>query len=164
MEDHFQSLCSVLPHNYQLTIDKLKTIPQLLKDRGEQLSKLISSSSADVRKIYEKIITYLIVKLCYNDSDTSLVRLCDVMDESIDSTDTPTGMQQIRYREYMLNLIIKTKQIFILNRNYHPYKNIKVVQDCYNLVYKVVDNLVVTLSPHCDKLVFETCNSLVTTL
>lgn len=119
MEDHFQSLCSVLPHNYQLTIDKLKTIPQLLKDGGEQLSKLISSSSADVRKINEKIITYLIVKLCYNDSDTSLVRLCDVMDESIDSTDTPTGMQQIKYCEYMLNLIIKTKQIFILNRNYH---------------------------------------------
>ena len=119
MEDHFQSLCCVLPHNYQLTIDKLKTIPQLLKDGGEQLSKLISSSSADVRKINEKIITYLIVKLCYNDSDTSLVRLCDVMDESIDSTDTPTGMQQIRYCEYMLSLIIKTKQIFILNRNYH---------------------------------------------
>ena len=114
MEDHFQSLCSVLPHNYQLTIDKLKTIPQLLKDGGEQLSKLISSSSADVRKINEKII-----KLCYNDSDTGLVRLCDVMDESIDSTNTPTGMQQIRYCEDMLNLIIKTKQIFILNRNYH---------------------------------------------
>ena len=71
MEDHFQSLCSVLPHNYQLTINKLKTIPQLLKDGGEQLSKLISSSSADVRKINEKIITYLIVKLCYNDSDTT---------------------------------------------------------------------------------------------
>ena len=118
MEDHFQSLCSVLPHNYQLTIDKLKSIPQLLKDGGEQLSKLISSST-DVRKINEKIITYLIVKLCYNDSDTSLVRLCNVMDESIDSTDTPTGMQQIKYCEYMLNLIIKTKQIFILNRNYH---------------------------------------------
>ena len=120
MEDHFQSLCSVLPHNYQLIIDKLKTIPQLLKDGGEQLSKLISSS-ADVRKINEKIITYLIVKLCYNDSDTSLIRLCDVMDESIDSTDTPTGMQQIRYCEYMLNLIIKTKQIFIFNRNYHVF-------------------------------------------
>ena len=105
MEGYFQSLCNVLPHNYQLTIDKLKTIPQLLKDGGEQLSKLISSSSADVRKINEKIITFLIVKLCYNDSDTSLVRLCDVMDESIDSADTPTGMQQIRYCEYMLNLI-----------------------------------------------------------
>ena len=85
VEEHFKLLCSVLPRNNQLTIDKLKTIPQLLKDGGEQLSKLISSSSADVRKINEKIITYLIVKLCYNDSDTSLVRLCDVMDESNDT-------------------------------------------------------------------------------
>ena len=104
IEDNFQSLCNVLPHNYQLTIDKLKTIPQLLKDGGEQLSKLISSS-ANARKINEKIITYLIVKLCYNDSDTGLVRLCDVMDESIDATDTPTGMQQIRYCEYMYNMV-----------------------------------------------------------
>ena len=105
IEDNFQSLCNVLPHNYQLTIDKLKTVPQLLKDGGEQLSKLISLSSSDVRKINEKIITYLIVKLCYNDSDTGLVRLCDVMDGSIDSSYTPTGMQQIRYCEYMYNMV-----------------------------------------------------------
>ena len=102
VEDDFKSLCSVLPHNYQLTIDKLKTIPQLLKDGGEQLSKLISSSSPDVRRINERIITYLIVKLCYNDSNTSLVRLCDVMHESIDSTNTTTGIQQITCGEYIL--------------------------------------------------------------
>ena len=98
--DHYKSLCSILPHNYQLTIDKLKTMPQFLKDGGEELSKLTSSSSlADVRKINEKIMTYLIVKLCYNNSDTSLVRL---MDESTDSTDTTTGIhvQQIRCSEY----------------------------------------------------------------
>ena len=53
-----------------------------MKDGGEQLSKLISSSPA---KIKEKIITYLIVKLCYNDSDTSLVR-CSVMDKSVGLT------------------------------------------------------------------------------
>ena len=106
IDDNFQSLCNILPHNYQLTIDKLKTIPQLLKDGGEQLSKLISSSSsADARRINLKILTHLIVKLCYNNSDTSVVRLCDVMDESIDSTDTPTGMQQIRYCEYMYNMV-----------------------------------------------------------
>ena len=50
-----------------------------MKHGGEQLSKLISSSPA---KINEKIITYLIVKLCYNDSDTSLVR-CSAMDKSV---------------------------------------------------------------------------------
>ena len=103
VEDHFKSLRSVLPHNYQLTIDKLKTIPQLLKDGGEQLSKLISSSSPDVKRINERIITYLIVKLCYNDSNTSLVRLCDVMDVSIDSTNTTNGIQQIRCGEYTLS-------------------------------------------------------------
>ena len=101
VERFLGSLCSVLPHNYQLTIDKLKTIPQLLKNGGEQLSKLISSSSADVRKINEKIITYLIVKLCYNDNDTSLVRLCDVMDESIASNETPACLQEIRYGTYV---------------------------------------------------------------
>ena len=97
VEDHYKSLCSILPHNYQLIIDKLKTMPQFLKDGGEELSKLTSSSSADVGKINEKIMTYLIVKLCYNNSDTSLVRL---MDESTDSTDTTTGIQQIRCSEY----------------------------------------------------------------
>ena len=102
VEDYFKSLRSVLPHNYQLTIDKLKTIPQLLKDGGEQLSKLISSSLPDVKRINERIITCLIVKLCYNDSNTSLVRLCDVMDESFDSTNTTTGIQQIRCGEYTL--------------------------------------------------------------
>ena len=96
--DHYKSLCSILPHNYQSTIDKLKTMTQFLKDGGKELSKLTSSSSsADVRKINEKIMTYLIVKLCYNNSDTSLVRL---MDESTDSTDTTTGIQQIRCSEY----------------------------------------------------------------
>ena len=95
VEDYFKALCSVLPHNYQLTTDKLKTISQLLKDGGEQLSKLVSSSSSDVRKINEKIITYLIVKLCYNESDTRLVRFRD-------STDTTTRIQQIRSGEYTL--------------------------------------------------------------
>ena len=100
LEKHLKSFCPVLPHNYQSAIDKLKTIPQLSRDGGVQLSKLISSSTAN-RKITEKIITYLIVKLCYNDSNTSLVRLCDVMDESIDSTDTSTCLQEIRYGTYV---------------------------------------------------------------
>ena len=73
---------------------------QIIKDEGEQLSKLITLSPTDVRMINEKIITYLIIKLCYNGSSTSLVRLCDVMDELIDPTGTPTCVQQIKHGIY----------------------------------------------------------------
>ena len=77
-------------------------MPQLFKD-GEQLSKRIATlSSSGARKINEKILTYLIVKLCYNGNSTSLIRSCDVMDESfIDSTDTPTCIEQIRCGMYV---------------------------------------------------------------
>ena len=57
-------------------------------------------SSIDVRKINEKILTYLIVKLCYNGSDTDsvILTLCDAMDELVDSIDnTSTCVQQIRH-------------------------------------------------------------------
>ena len=95
MEEHFYSLCNALPHNYQLTIDKLKTRSLSLKDEGVALSKLISSS-VDVRKINEKILTCLIVKLCYSSSGTSLARLCEVMDELSYST---SCVQQVRRGE-----------------------------------------------------------------
>ena len=92
--EHFNSLCNALPNNHQLIIDKLKTIPHLLRDEGEQLSKLITSST-DVRKINEKIITYLIIKLCYHDNITDLARWCNVTDEMIDCADIPTCVQRI---------------------------------------------------------------------
>ena len=69
---------------------------QILKDEGEQLNKMITSSSSDVRKINEKIITYLIVKLCYNGNGTSLLRWCDIMDKLIDPTSTSTCVQHVR--------------------------------------------------------------------
>ena len=95
LEEHFKSLRSVLPHNYH---EKLKSIPELLRDGEEQLSNLISSSPA---KINEKIVSYLIVKLCYNDIDTSAVR-CGVVDKSVDLT----NRQQIRFSEYDCKYII----------------------------------------------------------
>ena len=97
LTEYFISLCNTPLCNYQLTIDKLRNMVEIIKDEGEQLSKLITSSSTDVRKINEKIITYLIVKLCYNGSDTSLARLCDVMDKLIYSTDARTCVQQVRH-------------------------------------------------------------------
>ena len=101
LSEHFNSLCNTLPYNYQLTIDKLRNMVEIIKDEGKQLSKLITSSSADVRKINENIITYLLVKSCYSGSDTSLIRLCDVVDELIDPTGTPACVQQIRHGMYV---------------------------------------------------------------
>ena len=103
LEEHFNSLCINVPHNHQFIIDKLKLIPQLVQDGGEQLSKLMSSS-ADDRKINERIITYLVITLCYNGSDTDLVRLCDVMKKLIDPSDTPTSIQQIRCGMYIYSV------------------------------------------------------------
>ena len=101
MERCFNTLCNLLPCNYHLTIAKLKTIPQLLKYDCKLFSKL-TSSSTDVRKINEKIMTYLIVKLCYNSSSTSVVRLCDVMDELIDHTDALGCVHQIRCGKFLM--------------------------------------------------------------
>ena len=98
LEEHFNSLCNTLPDDYQLTIAKLMTMPHLLNDDGVYLSKLISSSSSstNVRMINENIITYLIAKLCYSGSENSLLKLCDVMDELSDSTDSTSCVQQVR--------------------------------------------------------------------
>ena len=92
--DQFYSLGHTPPYNCQLNTDKLKAIAQLNQDGKEQISKLISSSM-NVREINEKILTYVIVKLCYNGSDADLARLCDVMKEMDDSTNTAICTQHI---------------------------------------------------------------------
>ena len=96
----FSSLCNTLPHNYQSIIDKLRNIVQIIKDDGEQLTKWIISCT-DVRKINEKIITYLIIISCFSGSDTSIVKFCDLMDKLIDPTGTPTCVQQFRHGMYV---------------------------------------------------------------
>ena len=93
--EHFNQLCNNLACNYQLTTAKLKNVQQIIIE-SEQFSKLLTSST-DVRKINQKIITYLVIKSCYSGSDTSLTRLCDVMEELIDPTGTPTCVHQIRH-------------------------------------------------------------------
>ena len=97
--ERFSSLCNIMPNDYQLTIDKLRNVVQIITEEREQLSKLITlSSSTDVRNINEIIITFLIIKSCYSGSDTSLVKLCDVMDKLIDPTGTSTSvLQEIRH-------------------------------------------------------------------
>ena len=118
---HFDSLCNILPNNHHLIVDKLKTMLLLLnKEEDRQPSKVMSlspsspsspSSPADVREINERIITFLIVKLCYSDTSTSLVRLCDVMDELIDPVHHLTCVQQIRNSKCAL--VIKAGKVLI---------------------------------------------------
>ena len=89
-----------MPNDYQLTIDKLRNMVQIIKDEREQLNKLITSSSSatDVRNINEIIITLLIIKSCYSGSYTNLLKLCDVMDKLIDPIGTSTSvLQEIRH-------------------------------------------------------------------
>ena len=75
---------------------------EIIQNDGKHLSKLIASSSTDVRKISEIIITYVVIKSCYNGRDsTSLVKLCDVIEELVDFTDKSTCVQQIRHGRYI---------------------------------------------------------------
>ena len=105
--DYFASLCDTVSHDYHLTIEKLKMMPSSLIDEKEQLIKLLSSSSlVDVKRISNIIIAYLIVKLCYNSSSNStLVRLCNVMDELIDPKDSAVCVQQIRHGKYVATYV-----------------------------------------------------------
>jgi len=75
----------------------MKSKLQLLKDEGQQLSKMISSSD-DVRKIKEKILTYLVVKLCYSGSSTGLV---DVLNKLIQSTYSTSCVQPLGYGKFL---------------------------------------------------------------
>lgn len=105
LEDQFYSLCNTPPYNCQLNTDKLKVIAQLNQDGKAQISKLISSST-DVRETNNKIITYLIVKLCYNGSDTDLAKLCDIMKEMNDSTNTATCTQHITCGKFSTHMYV----------------------------------------------------------
>ena len=51
------------------------------------------SPSCEAQLVNERIVTFLIVKFCYNGSSDSLVGLCDVMDNLIES-DQPTDPVQ----------------------------------------------------------------------
>ncbi|XP_065894262.1 uncharacterized protein [Dysidea avara] len=95
LDEHFSLLCNCLPNDYQSTLVKLKRLPQLSNDDHQQLGTMISSS-CEAQLINEKIVTFLIVKLCYNGSSDSLVGLCDVMDILIVSKQSIGCVQQVR--------------------------------------------------------------------
>ena len=70
LDEHFSQLCNCLPDDYQSTLVKLKSVPQLSDDDHQQLGTMISSSCEAIL-VNEKIVTFLIVKLCYNGSSGS---------------------------------------------------------------------------------------------
>ena len=82
LDEHFSLLCDCLPNDYQSTLVKLKSLPQLSNDDHRLLGTLISS--CQTKLVNEKIAAFLIVKLCYNGSSGSLVNLNDVMKNLID--------------------------------------------------------------------------------
>ena len=101
LDEHFSQLCNCLPDDYQSTLVKLKNAPQLSDDDHQQLGTVISSSCEAIL-VNEKIVTFLIVKLCYNGSSGSLVGLCDVMDNLVDSDQSASCVQQFTCGECQL--------------------------------------------------------------
>ncbi|XP_065894609.1 uncharacterized protein [Dysidea avara] len=95
LDHYFPLLCNCLLDNYQFTLIKLKRLPQLSNDDHQQLGTMISSS-CEAQLVNEKIVTFLIVKLCYNGSSDSLVGLCDVMDNLVQSDQSTGCVQQLR--------------------------------------------------------------------
>ena len=123
---------------------------------------IATSSSSDVRMINAKILTYLIMKLCYNGNSTSLVRSCDIMDESfINSTDTPTCVEQISCGMYnhlnyvsgfanrVLVCIISNK---IITNTLSTINQYKVFRECIELHFS--NDLRVVIQDHSVDLLF----------
>ena len=53
-------------------------------------------SSSGAQLVNEKVVTFLMEKLCYNGSSNSLVGLCDVMDNLVESDQSGGCVQQLR--------------------------------------------------------------------
>ena len=88
-------LCNGLTDDYQSTLSKLKSLPQLSNDDHYQLGTMISSS-CEAQLVKERIVTFLVVKLCFNGNGDSLVGLCDVMDNLTKSGQSATRVQNNR--------------------------------------------------------------------
>ena len=98
LDEHFSLFCNCLPDDYRSTLIKLKSLSQLSNDDHQQLHSMISSSH-EVQLVNEKIVTFLIVKSCYNGSSSGLVGLCDVMDNLIVSKQSASCVQLVKYGE-----------------------------------------------------------------
>jgi len=77
-------LCISLPDDYQSTLVKLKTLPQLSTDDHQQLSLMVSSST-EANLVNEKIVVFLITKSCYDGNGGSLNEFYNMIKALIDS-------------------------------------------------------------------------------
>ncbi|XP_065904252.1 uncharacterized protein [Dysidea avara] len=87
-------LCESLPDDYRSTIEKLKTLPQFLAVE-QQLNSLIPTTLTDVKLINEKIITFIVITLSFSSSSGGMTKLCDIMDELVESTSCVQETQSI---------------------------------------------------------------------
>ncbi|XP_065894103.1 uncharacterized protein [Dysidea avara] len=85
LDQCFSLLCNCLPDDYQSTLVKLKRLSQLSNDDHQQFGTMISSSPCEAQLVNEKIVTFLIVIFCYNGRSGSQRRLCDLIDNLIES-------------------------------------------------------------------------------
>ena len=93
LDENFYLLCNCLPDNYQSTLVKLKSLPQISNEDHQQLDTMVSSSPVQLAN--EKIVTFLIVKLCYNGSTGSLAEFCDVMDNLVESDELADCVREV---------------------------------------------------------------------
>ena len=105
LDEIFHLLYNCLPDDYLSALVKLKSVPQLSNDDHQQLGTMISSS-CEAQLVNEKIVTFLIVKLCYNGSGGSLDGLFDVMDNLCQSDPSAGCVEE--FKNGMCSIFSKT--------------------------------------------------------
>ena len=102
VDTFFSPLCDCLPQDYQSTIEKLKSFPQFAgAEHQHQLKSLIPATLTDIDVINEKILTFLVMNLCYDTNSGGITRLCDVMEQLIEFSESTTCIQEIRCGMYV---------------------------------------------------------------
>ena len=101
VDTFFSPLCDCLPQDYQSTIEKLKSFPQFVgSEHQHQLRSLIPATLTDIDVINEKILTFLVMNLCYDTNSGGITRLCDVMEQLIEFSESSSCIQEIRCGMY----------------------------------------------------------------
>ena len=98
VDTFFSPLCDCLPRDYYSTIEKLKSFPQFAGvEHQQQLKSLIPATLTEINVINEKILTFLVMNLCYDANRAGITRLCDVMEQLIEFSGSTSCIQEIRF-------------------------------------------------------------------